>query len=78
MLVRVTLERPQREALVVPEISVVQVGRDTFVWRVRGDDTVERAMVSIGERRAGQAEIVEGLAAGDRIVVDGTGNCGPG
>lgn len=73
MLVQVTLERPQRDALVVPEISVVQVGRETFVWRVRGDDTVERVIVGIGERRAGQAEIVSGLSAGDRIVVDGTG-----
>ncbi len=77
MLVQVTLERPQRDALVVPEISVVQVGRETFVWRVRGDDTVERVIVGIGERRAGQAEIVAGLSAGDRIVVDGTGKLRP-
>ncbi|TDK27239.1 efflux RND transporter periplasmic adaptor subunit [Luteimonas aestuarii] len=78
MLVQVTLQRPQREALVVPEIAVVQVGRETFVWRVREDDTVERATVQVGERRAGRVEVVTGLSDGDRIVVDGTGKLRPG
>jgi membrane fusion protein, multidrug efflux system len=78
MLVQVTLERPRREALVLPEIAVVQVGRDTFVWRVREDDTVERANVELGERRAGRVEVVQGIADGDRIVVDGTGKLRPG
>lgn len=78
MLLRVVLERPARDALVVPEIAVVQVGRDTFVYRVREDDTVEQAEVEIGARVAGRAEIVTGLAAGDRIVVDGTGKLRPG
>lgn len=78
MLVQVTLERPQRDALLLPEIAIVQVGRDTFVWRVKAGDTVERATVTIGERRDGKAEVVDGIAAGDRIVVDGTGKLRPG
>lgn len=78
MLLQVQVARPQRQALVLPEIAVVQVGRDTFVWRVKGDGTVERATVALGERRAGQVEVVDGIAAGDRIVVDGTGKLRPG
>ncbi len=78
MLMQVLVARPQREALALPEIAVVQVGRDTFVWRVKGDDTVERASVVVGARRAGWAEVVEGIAAGDRVVVDGTGKLRPG
>lgn len=78
MLVRIRLDRPAREALVVPEIAVVQVGRDTFVWRVRDDDTVEQVTIQIGARVAGLAEVTDGLAAGDRIVVDGTGKLRPG
>lgn len=73
MLVEVEIERPERQALLVPEISIVQVGRDSFVYRVRDDDTVEQVSVTIGARSGGQAEILEGLAPGDRIVVDGTG-----
>lgn len=78
MLLQVVLERPARDALVVPEIAVVQVGRDTFVYRVREDDTVERAPIEVGARVAGRAEVVAGLSAGDRIVVDGTGKLRPG
>jgi membrane fusion protein (multidrug efflux system) len=78
MLLQVELERPERQALLVPEISIVQVGRDSFVYRVRGDDTVEQVSVAIGARGQGQAEILEGLAPGDRIVVDGTGKLRPG
>ena len=78
MLVRVRLDRPAREALVLPEIALVQVGRDTFVWRVRGDDTVEQVRIQVGGRVAGLAEVIEGLSEGDRIVVDGTGKLRPG
>lgn len=78
MLVRIRLERPAREALVVPEIAVVQVGRDTFAWRVREDATVEQVRIQVGARVAGLAEVSDGLAAGDRIVVDGTAKLRPG
>lgn len=73
MLMEVTLLRPERQALVVPEIALVQVGNDTFVYRVRADGTAERVGVTVGARRAGSAEVTSGLKAGDRIVVDGTG-----
>lgn len=73
MLVRVELERGVRDALLVPEIAVVQVGRDSFVFRVRPDATVEQVAVEVGSRTRGMAEVVSGLRDGDRIVVDGTG-----
>jgi len=78
MLMDVRLFRPERRALVVPEISVVQVGRDSFVYRVGEGGKVEQAPVETGVRREGRVEIVRGIAAGDRIVVDGTGKLRPG
>lgn len=78
MLLDVRLFRPERQALVIPEIAVVQVGRDSFVYRVKADGSVEQAPVTAGVRRDGQVEIVKGVAAGDRIVVDGTGKLRPG
>ena len=73
MLLQVVLKRPERQALVVPELAVVQVGRDTFIWRVKADNTVGRVTVAVGERGAGSAEIIGGVQDGDRIVIDGTG-----
>ncbi|MEO5629566.1 MAG: efflux RND transporter periplasmic adaptor subunit [Thermomonas sp.] len=73
MLVEVSLHRAARQALLLPEIAVVQVGDKSFVWRVGADRKVSEAEVEIGVRRDGMAEVVSGLSAGDRIVVEGTG-----
>src|SRR5690606_23919770 len=77
MLLEVRIFRPSRQALVVPEIAVVQVGRDTFVYRLKADSTVERVDVVSGARRAGVVELKQGIKAGERIVVDGTGKLRP-
>lgn len=73
MLVDVQLARGTRRLLVVPEIAVQQVGTETFVWRVKQDDSVEKAVVAVGGRVPGKVMISEGLAAGDRIVTEGVG-----
>lgn len=78
MLVEVTVHRSARQAILLPEIAVVQVGGKTLVWRVGADGKVAQAEVKIGVRRGGQAEITEGLEVGDRIVVEGTGKLRPG
>lgn len=78
MLVEVRIYRPQRQAMVIPEIAVTQVGRDSFVYRLSAEDTVEQLKVRTGARRAGVVEITEGLGLGDRIIVDGTGKVRPG
>jgi membrane fusion protein (multidrug efflux system) len=72
MLLTLRVFQPERQALVIPEISVIQVAQDAHVFRVKADDTVEQVDVKLGQRRGGEVEVVEGLAAGDRIVVDGT------
>jgi membrane fusion protein (multidrug efflux system) len=73
MLVDVTLARGSRQALVVPEIAVQQIGSETFVWRVKADDTVEKANVEVGGRIPGSAMLASGVEAGQRIVVEGVG-----
>jgi len=78
MLVQIDLQQAERQALRIPEIALVQVGSDSFVFRVGADDKVERADVQAGTRANGLVEIRSGLKAGDRIVVDGTGKLKPG
>jgi len=78
MLINVEIAGATRSALLLPEIAVTQVGRDSYAYRVCKDDAVEQVKVVVAARRAGKAEIVEGLAAGDRVVVDGTGKLKPG
>ncbi len=71
MLLTVRLFRPEREALVIPEIAAVQVAQRAHVFRVKDDGSVEQVTVTLGQRRRGEVEVIEGLSAGDRIVVDG-------
>jgi len=71
MLLSVRLYQAPREAIVVPEIAVIQVGTEAFVYRVSKDQTAERVKVALGSRRRGEVEITSGLAAGDTIVSEG-------
>ena len=73
MLVEVSLARGIRPALVVPEIAVQQIGSETFVWRVKADDTVEKAEVVVGGRVPGKVMLKGGVQAGERIVSEGVG-----
>jgi membrane fusion protein (multidrug efflux system) len=74
MLMTVVLLKNPRETLFVPESAIVASGRQSFVFRVdpASGNKVERREVQIGARRAGEAEVLAGLAAGDRVVVHGT------
>ncbi|MGH8242515.1 MAG: efflux RND transporter periplasmic adaptor subunit [Steroidobacteraceae bacterium] len=71
MLMSVQVMLEPREVIAIPEIAVVQVGTDSFVYRVKPDRTVERAKVELGSRSEGEVEVTAGLAAGDRIVTEG-------
>lgn len=78
MLLAINVLEVERPALVVPEIAVLQNGTRSFVYRVGEGDTAELVPVRVGSRERGRAEIVEGLAEGERIVVDGTVKLRPG
>lgn len=72
MLLAVRLYQAARPAIIVPEIAVVQLGADAYVYRVAADQTAQRVRVELGSRRRGEVEIAAGLAAGDVIVSEGT------
>jgi membrane fusion protein, multidrug efflux system len=71
MLLSVRLYHAPRSAIVVPEIAVIQVGTEAFVYRVDRDQTASRVKVELGSRRRGEVEIADGLSAGDVIVTEG-------
>jgi multidrug efflux system membrane fusion protein len=65
-------------AIVVPD-QAVQRGQDgAYVYVVKSDSTVEMRHVSVGRSRAGESVIDSGLAAGDRVVVNGQLRLTPG
>jgi membrane fusion protein, multidrug efflux system len=60
----------RKNAVLVPEQALVPRGRDNFVFRIV-DGKAAMTRVELGLRRAGDVEVLSGLAAGDAIVVDG-------
>ena len=81
MLMRVQLQSNPRNTLVIPEESVITRGRQQFVYTIdeNGEATsVNLVPVSIGVRRKGEVEILDGLKAGDRIVTHGISRVRPG
>jgi membrane fusion protein (multidrug efflux system) len=73
MFMTVKLEGEPEPALLVPEGALVPEQGRTYVFVVR-DDAAERREVRIGRRRPGEVQVVEGLAEGERVIVEGTQN----
>ncbi|MBW5798646.1 efflux RND transporter periplasmic adaptor subunit [Halomonas elongata] len=73
MLMEVTIARRQRQALVIPEAALIPEGKRHYVLVIDAsdDDRVTRRQVKVGERRPGEAEILDGLSPGDLIVSHG-------
>lgn len=74
LLMMVELLARPREALVIPEAALLPMGRGNAVFVVKQEGETwkaHRRSVTIGRRQEGKVEIVEGLAAGETVVVDG-------
>ena len=61
---------PAKPRLLAPKSAVRTDGRQTIVFVVR-DERAERRAVTVGATDGDQVEIVSGVNAGERIVVDG-------
>jgi membrane fusion protein, multidrug efflux system len=71
MLLTVDLSCRPRDAVAVPEKALLAYADRQYVFVVNEDQTVAQRGVTLGERSAGWAEIVDGLGVGDVVVVDG-------
>jgi membrane fusion protein (multidrug efflux system) len=72
MFLRVELLRHDVTALMVPEQAIVPEQSRQFVFVVGEGGMVAKRQVRIGRRRPGQVEVVDGVAAGEDVVVEGT------
>ena len=71
MFLNVTLSNDEREALVIPEEALTPEAERQFVYVV-ADGKVSKREVRIGGRRPGTVEVIAGLSAGERVIVEGT------
>ncbi len=81
ILMQVELLRNTRQALVIPEASLLPLADKQYVMlRVDkdGKDTVEKKQVQIGLRLPGYVEILDGLSEGEQVVTHGNSKVRPG
>jgi membrane fusion protein (multidrug efflux system) len=74
MLMEVIVQQRVRDTIVIPEAAIVPSGDRHFVMLIEqsnGTTRLAQREVSIGERRNGEVEILEGLVTDDLIVVHG-------
>ncbi len=59
------------DSLLVPERAVTELQGKNFVWVIGADDKATQRAVKVGETLGENLLIIEGLKAGERIVVEG-------
>jgi len=60
-----------RQALLVPAAVVVERGQISTLFVVGADGLARLRLVTLGERQGERVEVLSGLAAGERIVIEG-------
>ena len=71
MLMVAELIKDRRESLMIPEASLLPENNVQYVYTISADNTANRQQVTIGRRRAGAVEVLDGLKEGDLVVREG-------
>lgn len=66
------------ERLMISEAALMVRGKEEFIFIIGADDLVEVRVVETGLRHEGRIEIVSGLDAGERVIIEGIQKVGPG
>ncbi len=72
MFLTVSLLRQDLEVLMIPEQAIVPERSQQFVWVVDSAGIANLREVRTGRRRPGEVEILDGLSAGDTVIIEGT------
>ena len=68
----------EKQAVLIPNQATQVSQQGPFVYVVKGDDTVELRLVTLGQRQGDDVVVVGGVAAGERVVVTGQMTLSPG
>lgn len=71
MLMKVDVDRGEEPSRQVPEEALVQKGEQHFVYVVGDDAVAKEVVIEIGRRQVGRVEVLGGLDAGQKVVVEG-------
>ena len=67
-----------KNALSVPDTSVMYEGNKKFIYKVIENNLLKKAEIKTGIRNQGNIEILDGLVEGDKIIAEGLTKVRPG
>jgi membrane fusion protein (multidrug efflux system) len=71
MLMVAELIKDRRESLMIPEASLLPENNLQYVYVIGPDNAANRTQVTIGRRRAGAVEVLQGVKEGDLVIKEG-------
>ena len=77
-LVEIQIKYNERNALSIPDTSIMNQGAKKFVYKVLENSTVNKLEVNTGTRYEGNIEVLSGLNIGDKVVAEGLMKVRPG
>jgi membrane fusion protein (multidrug efflux system) len=78
MLLTVDLIKDRTQALIIPEEAVILEKDKKFALVVTAENTVARQEIVTGRRSPGKVEVISGLIAGQRVIINGINRVRPG
>jgi membrane fusion protein (multidrug efflux system) len=78
MLLSLRIMARPRQLTCIPEGALAPDQARQFVWRIDEQNSAQRVEVHLGVRAQGWVEILSGIRAGDRVVVEGVESLRPG
>lgn len=71
VFMQVDLVLDSRPGVLAPEEALVTEAGEVFLFVIGPDSKAQKRSVTLGGRRAGEAEVIDGLAPGEKVVVRG-------
>ena len=71
MMLNVTIEMQDRNAIQVQESAILNVGEKHYVYVVDSQNKAKQREIEIGERRDHLVEVTKGLTSSDTVIIDG-------
>lgn len=78
MLMKVKLIKQSREALILPESAIIPIQDRHYVYLVNDEGVVEQKQVTLGLRKRGWVEILDGVELDEQVVIIGILKVRPG
>ena len=72
LLLQINLQKRVLDTLVIPEAALIPEGNSQSVYVIDNESKAIKTKVTVGQRRPGLVEIIDGLEAGQQVVVEGT------